>query len=203
MVKVKDTSTFIEAAIAVHGDKYDYSQTVYVNSRSPVVIICRNCGPFTLLDVGSHYRKKTGCRVCNQEEMLHRKGSARRCDCCGKRVKYNANKRCQSCRDMLNDEWCVALSRSMSRLKSKAKRNGMDGWFRWAKNKQCIITNRTRLIPILKLRSVVGSWDAWEMRSALRQIERKAEDKWTKRLRNWGWALSQREKKQAEKNFGS
>jgi hypothetical protein len=95
MVKVKDTASFIEAARAVHGDKYDYSLTDYSGSHKPITIICKKCGPVTLSEPGSHYRleKKCGCRSCEQEATLKRKGSAKKCNQCGVRLKYG--KKCQ------------------------------------------------------------------------------------------------------------
>lgn len=68
MANVKDTASFIDAARAIHGDRYDYSQTVYVGSQSPVTIVCRVCGPFTLAEAAAHYktcRKPSGCVRCN------------------------------------------------------------------------------------------------------------------------------------------
>jgi very-short-patch-repair endonuclease len=35
---------FIEKARKVHGDKYDYSKIKYIDMRTPVCIICRECG---------------------------------------------------------------------------------------------------------------------------------------------------------------
>lgn len=41
-----NTVEFKEKAIAVHGEKYDYSKVEYVNSREPVCIICKKHGEF-------------------------------------------------------------------------------------------------------------------------------------------------------------
>ena len=40
------TSDFIDGAQKVHGDRYDYSKVKYVNSTTPVTIICRKHGEF-------------------------------------------------------------------------------------------------------------------------------------------------------------
>jgi hypothetical protein len=37
---------FIEKAIRIHGDKYDYTKAVYVNSNSKIIIICKKHGEF-------------------------------------------------------------------------------------------------------------------------------------------------------------
>jgi len=38
--------TFIEKAIQVHGDKYDYSKVVYITNKTKVIIICSIHGEF-------------------------------------------------------------------------------------------------------------------------------------------------------------
>lgn len=66
MVKVKDTLSFIEAARALHGDRYDYSQTEYTGANQPIKIICKQHGIFTLRWAASHYTKKgSGCQKCS------------------------------------------------------------------------------------------------------------------------------------------
>lgn len=67
MVKVKDTESFIRRAREIHGDRYDYSETVYSGSQEPITIICRACGPFTLRIAQGHVSdRKCGCRNCNK-----------------------------------------------------------------------------------------------------------------------------------------
>jgi hypothetical protein len=60
------TEQFIESAKIVHGDKYDYSKTLYVHSKTKVVIVCKEHGEFHQTPNG-HLRGK-GCRACG----LHR-----------------------------------------------------------------------------------------------------------------------------------
>ena len=43
---VRNTEEFIEASIKIHGNKYDYSLVEYVNTRTPVKIICPDHGVF-------------------------------------------------------------------------------------------------------------------------------------------------------------
>lgn len=54
---------FIQKAIQVHGDKYDYSLVVYVNDNIKVWIICSIHGEF-LQKPGNHTRRKAGCPAC-------------------------------------------------------------------------------------------------------------------------------------------
>jgi len=46
MPKKKTTEEFIQDAIKVHGDRYDYSKVEYKNSSSKVIIICKEHGEF-------------------------------------------------------------------------------------------------------------------------------------------------------------
>lgn len=40
------TTEFVRRARVIHGDKYDYSKVVYVNSKTKVCIICKEHGEF-------------------------------------------------------------------------------------------------------------------------------------------------------------
>jgi hypothetical protein len=64
------TDEWIERAKQVHGDKYDYSQTVYVNQRTNVKIICPIHGVFEQ-KADSHIRGN-GCRLCGLESENHK-----------------------------------------------------------------------------------------------------------------------------------
>lgn len=55
------TEEFIARAIAVHGDRYDYSKTVYVNNSTKVCIICPEHGEFWQLP-NNHLRYN--CQKC-------------------------------------------------------------------------------------------------------------------------------------------
>ena len=46
MGKKLTTETFIEKAREVHGDRYDYSRVNYINSTTPVKIVCLEHGEF-------------------------------------------------------------------------------------------------------------------------------------------------------------
>lgn len=56
------TKVFIEKARAVHGDRYDYSKTVYVRNRDKVTIICREHGEFE--QKPTIHLKGCGCPRC-------------------------------------------------------------------------------------------------------------------------------------------
>lgn len=52
----KDTEYFIEKAIEVHGDKYDYSKVEYSGSKVEVCIICKTCGREFYQTPNAHFR---------------------------------------------------------------------------------------------------------------------------------------------------
>lgn len=54
---------FIQKARAVHGNKYDYSKVVYVNSRTPITIICPIHGEFQ--QIANNHLQGQGCRQCD------------------------------------------------------------------------------------------------------------------------------------------
>ena len=62
------TEQFIEKAKKVHGDKYDYSKVVYVNSQTKVCIICPIHGEFSQTP-NAHLRGQ-GCPTCNGHPKL-------------------------------------------------------------------------------------------------------------------------------------
>ncbi len=61
-MRKKTTEEFISESIAVHGDKYDYTQTVYVTSKDKVKIICNIHGEFH--QSPSKHIDGQGCRKC-------------------------------------------------------------------------------------------------------------------------------------------
>lgn len=59
------TEEFIEKAIKVHGDEYDYSKVDYVNAHVKVKIICPKHGIFEQTP-NNHINGKQGCSKCNR-----------------------------------------------------------------------------------------------------------------------------------------
>jgi len=68
-VKRLTTEEFIEKAKAVHGNRYDYSQVEYVDTDTPVTIICPHHGPFPQRPSG-HIHQKSGCADCAGSKQL-------------------------------------------------------------------------------------------------------------------------------------
>lgn len=62
--KVWDVKTFVNESIKRHGaDRYDYSRSVFVNSKTPIEIICPDHGSFFQAP-GSHAVAGQGCPRC-------------------------------------------------------------------------------------------------------------------------------------------
>lgn len=60
----KGTEKFIQEAREKHGNKYDYSQVVYVNNKTNVTVICPKHGPFEVMPL-SHIKDLNGCPKCS------------------------------------------------------------------------------------------------------------------------------------------
>ena len=64
----KTTEQFIEEARKIHGDKYGYSKTEYINNRIKVCIICPIHGEFWQIPA-DHIKNKAGCPKCKTEVL--------------------------------------------------------------------------------------------------------------------------------------
>lgn len=60
------TEEFIERAKKVHGNRYDYSKTKYVNKRTNVIITCPIHGDFSQ-NPHNHINQKQGCPKCGKK----------------------------------------------------------------------------------------------------------------------------------------
>jgi hypothetical protein len=85
-VRTKSTEQFISEALSVHGDLYDYTNTVYKGARSKVEIFCKNknkyftvmasehlCGSrcYCCFGNGSGYHSKTTSQFISEAEEVH------------------------------------------------------------------------------------------------------------------------------------
>jgi len=68
---------FIEEAIKIHKNKYDYSNVTYINNKIKIEIICPEHGSFFQLPV-VHTRNGGGCKKCaaGQAGSYHKKNTA-------------------------------------------------------------------------------------------------------------------------------
>ena len=60
---------FIEKARKIHGDKYDYSKTRYINTRTKIIIICPKHGEF--LQRPDQHLANHGCPKCGHEREIN------------------------------------------------------------------------------------------------------------------------------------
>lgn len=89
----KDTSTFIAEARRVHGDKYDYSQVVYIATQTHVRIVCPKHGAF--MQRPHSHRRGMGCRSC--AALRRTEQNATHCRFCGKRcIRSEVTRKCCS-----------------------------------------------------------------------------------------------------------
>lgn len=69
----KTTEDFIKESKQVHGDKYDYSETVYVNNHTNVKIFCKKDKIFFIQNPRVHLQG-TGCPKCARNQKLTTEG---------------------------------------------------------------------------------------------------------------------------------
>jgi rubrerythrin len=69
-MKKLTTEEFIEKAIKIHGNTYDYSKVEYVNSQTKVCIICPKHGEFWQTSTAHLYNKQS-CPLCNGGSLLN------------------------------------------------------------------------------------------------------------------------------------
>lgn len=60
-----DTNYFVQKSKEIHGDKYDYSLTKYVDSSKKLDVICKEHGVFSMLP-NNHY--KQNCPKCKEKD---------------------------------------------------------------------------------------------------------------------------------------
>lgn len=64
------TERFIEESKKIHGDKYDYTETKYINSQTNVKIRCSEHGVFE--QIANNHTRGAGCRKCADKEIGNR-----------------------------------------------------------------------------------------------------------------------------------
>ena len=68
MGKKLTTQEFVDRAIKVHGDKYDYSKTQYIHSKENVIITCNIHGDFP--QTPNTHSSGSGCPLCTNNNIL-------------------------------------------------------------------------------------------------------------------------------------
>jgi len=73
-MKRLDTTEFLSRAKEIHGDKYDYSKTQYINKRDKITITCPLHGDFTILP--KNHWDGQGCKECGYLNRDNRRTEA-------------------------------------------------------------------------------------------------------------------------------
>lgn len=75
-MKRVDTEEFIRQSKIVHGDKYDYSKSIYVDAKTELTIVCKEHGEFVKTPT-KHTHGKQGCQMCalKTRGLKRRKGT--------------------------------------------------------------------------------------------------------------------------------
>jgi very-short-patch-repair endonuclease len=68
LLQKSNTSIFIEKSKKIHGEMYDYSQVVYVDAKSNVIIVCNGCKTKFFQKPNGHLYGY-GCRTCANKLM--------------------------------------------------------------------------------------------------------------------------------------
>lgn len=63
----KYSSVFISKAVAIHGDTYDYSKTIYKAAKINVLVICKKHGAFSITP--NRHLNGGGCPSCKFEKL--------------------------------------------------------------------------------------------------------------------------------------
>jgi hypothetical protein len=63
------TETFLKRAVAVHGDKYDYSESKYINSTTSLSVVCPDHGAWNVR-ASNHIHRESGCPACSGRKKL-------------------------------------------------------------------------------------------------------------------------------------
>lgn len=125
--KADTTEMFIEKAVAVHGDRYDYSDVAYKHNAKHITIICKKHGKFE--QIPRAHLKGQGCSQCGYERVRGWKNEDR------KKAKANGEKFYQGaeCRKghsglrYVCNNSCVECSTAHRKV-SNAKHNPVRGY---------------------------------------------------------------------------
>lgn len=66
--RVYDTQSFVDKASKIHNYKYKYDDTIWIDSKSKVIIKCEIHGEFS--QFASNHLKGYGCNLCKREESF-------------------------------------------------------------------------------------------------------------------------------------
>lgn len=128
MAKKITTEDFIYRAKLVHGDRFDYSKSIYTGAKAKLIIICKLHGIEFNQQPSNHTQGKIGCHEC--EPKLKRYpviNGIQKCSKCGEGKAvcdfHNGSKKCKVCaiNDARNYQEIKATSNEMTMLRRASK----------------------------------------------------------------------------------
>jgi hypothetical protein len=211
---VDSTQKFIAASKAIHGDRYDYSISVFIGSERKITVVCKDHGEFEIR-ADSHYRKGCGCRKCGIKERRHRSRKYKTCDCGfigygARQFPFSAKGKCAECwakatgravKVRVRNEWDSWANRQGSRFfryeQSKSHRYG-EPWARWVTRKTQVLATRKRIGKTGGEKNrKLSSWDECVVvgiQKLKQQLKDQKETKWNRKCGNWKRSLIVRSK---------
>lgn len=120
------TSDFISKAQKKHGDKYDYSKVIYVNSKTPITIYCKK-HKIWYEQIPNVHLNGIGCPMCAQENRVKTRHN--------KLISFNEAKKIVSDLDIKSQkEYINIFDSKLSKLrlpKCPEKAYISEGWKSW------------------------------------------------------------------------
>ena len=171
------TEEYIQKAVSIHGDKYDYSSVVYTHNQDKICIICPEHGPF--MQTARQHLKKQGCNLCGYERTKgwrdNRRVDAKRLgyktytgNPCknGHTLRYTANNSCYECQVEQRKRW---------RQANKGRHKDMtDSWRNQNPEKYADSNYRRSVVRNRRLRNANIYSDRQEIRDAIESIYKEA-----------------------------
>lgn len=207
---VRSTNDFISASRAIHGERYDYSESKFTGANKFLTVICAACGPFQIR-AEYHYRQGGGCHACGTSNAIRQTRSLHRfkCDMCGQNgLLRRSVKRsqqgvfCVECADIANI-WAARLISLDSKAKRRTKRNLKERtqpWDKWATIKHSMLVTRnntrntgTRGSPSRRKSGM--DWESWAV-FQMKKNYRKKEQGWQLKARRWVANLKRRRRQE-------
>lgn len=110
---------FLERAKKVHGDRYDYSKTVYLGTKKPILFICKKC-----------------CKEIKQYANDHLKGTIGRCLCKQFTIDNKELKNRIENMEFSKNYEILFSTRDTNKIKINCKKHGMFNYY-LDKNNEC------------------------------------------------------------------
>ena len=68
-VQTRTKEEWVEKSKSVHGDRYDYSKSIYLNWNTKIEIVCKKCN-ISFFQTPNNHTNGSGCPICGRIEGL-------------------------------------------------------------------------------------------------------------------------------------